>query len=43
MDVVSVLLAHNAKVEARTKVSDFGLGNDDLLDSHLIFNIGFCF
>ena len=28
-DIVSVLLAHNANVEAQEEVSDFGFVNDD--------------
>ena len=41
-EVVLVLLAHKANVEAQTEVSDFiGFDNNDFIDCHLILKIVF--
>ena len=43
-EVVLVLLAHKANVNAQTKVSDFiGFDNNDFIDCHLILNLVFVF
>ena len=42
-EVVLVLLAHNAYVNAQNNVSDCSLGNNDFIDCHLLFLILYLF
>ena len=42
-DVASVLLAHNANVEAQNKVRDFGFVNDDFVFIVMSFLIMYLF